>query len=263
MTSSFVLPALLGMLALPAMAQGPDAGAPSTSLTPQEVAAIAIHDAIAPAVVQVDVRGTAAPRKLASFADVDKLFAGNPAASPPPTRHVGTGLAWDDAGHVVTTHAAVAVTDATITVTLADGSRRAARLIGDDPALDVAVLQVEGSPGTLHPLPLATGPGPRPGHRVFAIGNPYGRGPLFIAGMVSAVDHTQEPGDPPRLLLAIVTSPGDAGGPVVDTSGRLVGILRGQRGRPAPGVGIAAPVAELARVVPRLIAGGHVDAPAH
>jgi serine protease Do len=263
MTPSFVLPALLGVLALPALAQSPDASAASTALLPQEVAVIAIHDAIAPAVVEVDVRGTAAPRKPASFTDIDKLVSGNPPASPGPMRHVGTGLAWDDDGHVVTTHAAIAVADATITVTLADGNRRAARLVGDDPALDIAVLQVEGAAGTLHPLPIATGPGPRAGQRVFAIGNTYGRGPLFISGMVSAVDHAQGPDEPPRLLLAIVTSPGDGGGPVVDTSGRLVGVLRGQHGRGTPGVGIAAPVAELARIVPRLIADGHAGAPAH
>jgi len=262
MKSSFVLPALLGALALPALPQAPDGGVGSTALTPQEAAVIAIHDAIAPAVVQVEVRGAAVPRQPTSFNDIDKLFLGQPPASPQPTRHVGTGLAWDDAGHVVTTHAAVAVADAMITVTLADGSRRAARLVGDDPVRDIAVLRVEGASGRLRPLPIASGPGPRPGQRVLAIGNAYGRGPLFISGMVSAVDQAQGQDDPPRLLLAIRTRPGDAGGPVVDTSGRLLGVLRGQYGRATPGVGIAAPVAELARIVPRLIADEHGDAPA-
>jgi serine protease Do/serine protease DegQ len=101
---------------------------------------------------------------------------------------VGSGVVVDARrGYVITNHHVVDGAD-TITVTLNDGRRLEAKVIGSDPESDVAVIQVPS--GNLTALPLADSDRLRVGDFVVAIGNPFGLGQTVTSGIVSALGRT-------------------------------------------------------------------------
>ncbi|WP_052155144.1 S1C family serine protease [Thermus sp. 2.9] len=109
------------------------------------------------------------------------------------------------------------------TLVLADGKRVAARLLGFAEPLDLAVLATEETPAKT--LPLETARRPRVGEAVVHIGN--GRG-QFIApryGRVTRLEVSPSPFLPPGLVeTSLPLAPGDSGGPVLDASGKVLGV---------------------------------------
>ena len=177
-------------------------------------------------------------------------------------RGTGSGFVWDGAGHVVTNHHVVAGASAAV-VRLADGRSYRARLVGDAPSHDLAVLRIE--PGPLdrpgRPLPLGTSADLRVGQKVFAIGNPFGLDFTLTTGVVSALER-ELPGGGGAIRSLIQTdaaiNPGNSGGPLLDSAGRLIGVntaIYSPSGSSA-GIGFAVPVDTVNRVVPQLIASG-------
>jgi serine protease Do len=150
----------------------------------------------------------------------------------------GSGVVWTADGLIVT-NAHVARGD-TLTVTLRDGRRIAARLVARDDRLDLAALRVD-----LTDLPAAVldrSDALRPGELVLAYGHPWGVADGATVGVVISVG----PGiadigltDRRWIKASLHLRPGHSGGPMVDALGRLVGINTIMNG---PEVGVAIPV---------------------
>lgn len=163
-----------------------------------------------------------------------------------------SGVHWR-AGVVVATNHTIQRED-DIEVTLPDGSRVAAELVGRDGGTDLAVLRLEGG-GTAVARP-ATGEA-RVGSLVLALGRPWTREVTAALGVVSAVGgewHTWTGGRIDRLIrLDVAVHDGFSGGPLVDAGGAVLGVNTSALARGAP---ITIPTRTVERVVERLLSGG-------
>jgi S1-C subfamily serine protease len=181
-------------------------------------------------------------------------------------RGTGSGLIWDEAGHVVTNNHVVAGASGA-TVRLADGRAFTAALVGTSPAYDLAVLRIGVGTGRLPPLPVGTSADLRVGQKVFAIGNPFGLDWTLTTGIVSALNR-ELPAETGTVMEGLIQTdaainPGNSGGPLLDSAGRLIGVntaIFSPSGASA-GIGFAVPVDVVNRVVPRLIADGRYARP--
>jgi len=180
-------------------------------------------------------------------------------------RGTGSGFIWDDKGHVVTNYHVIAgASEARIR--LSDGKEYKASLVGASPMHDLAVLRIGEGPKR-HPLPLGTSRDLRVGQRTFAIGNPFGLDWTLTTGIVSALDRslTEESGSVIEHLIQTdaAVNPGNSGGPLLDSAGRLIGVntaIYSPSGASA-GVGFAVPVDTVNRVIPQLIGSGKYTRP--
>lgn len=178
-------------------------------------------------------------------------------------RGTGSGFVWDDQGHVVTNwHVLEGATRAF--VRLADGRIEEAELVGASPEHDLAVLLVPDLDAA--PIPLAEGP-VSVGQTALAIGNPFGLDWTLTTGIVSALDR-ELPSPRGRGLTGLIQTdaainPGNSGGPLLDASGRLIGVTTAifSPSGASAGIGFAVPVSTVTRVVPQLISRGHYAPP--
>src|SRR3954451_20330172 len=183
-------------------------------------------------------------------------------ADPDRTR-TGVGDRLDADGDVVT-NAHVTSGATSFVVTLANGERHAANLVGADAGNDLAVIHITGAT----PAPASFGDSSKvhAGDLSFAIGNPLGLRSSVTQGIVSSVGRSVSEGDGVTLSRAIQTSaeinPGNSGGALVDLSGRVIGIptlagLDPEFGdAQAPGIGFAIPSSTVQRVANLLIGRG-------
>jgi S1-C subfamily serine protease len=138
----------------------------------------------------------------------------------------GSGVFVDGQGLIVT-NAHVVDGTTKITVTLYDGKRFPAELVGSDPLTDVALIRVALPKGSAVPAHLGDSDKLEIGQKVSAIGHPFGLGYSFSTGIISGfgklMDTKQE-----VFQRAIQTTapinPGNSGGPLVDSDGRVIGI---------------------------------------
>ena len=170
----------------------------------------------------------------------------------------GSGFLFAPDGYALTNSHVVRGAQA-IEVLLPEGERLPARLVGEDPANDLAVVRIAGN--GLTAAPLGRSGGLQVGQLVVAIGNPLGLGPTVTAGVVSAVRRTLR-SEAGTLIEDVIQTdaalnPGNSGGPLVDSRGRVVGvntaIIAG-----AQGICFAVPIDMASWVIPRLLADGRV-----
>jgi S1-C subfamily serine protease len=164
----------------------------------------------------------------------------------------GSGFVWDKSGHVVTNFHVIRGADAAVIV-LADGSSWQGRLVGAYPAKDLAVLAIDTPSAKLRPIAVGTSANLEVGQMAFAIGNPFGLDQTLTTGVVSALGREIE-STPGRNIRNVIqtdaaVNPGNSGGPLLDSAGRLIGItssILSPSGAFA-GVGFAIPVDEVNR----------------
>jgi len=178
----------------------------------------------------------------------------------------GSGLIWDDQGHIVTNYHVVERAQE-LEVTLSDQSTHRGRVVGLAPEKDLAVIRLEKPPAKLRPIPIGSSSDLQVGQAVMAIGNPFGLDQTLTTGVVSALGREIQSSTRRRITGVIQTdaaiNPGNSGGPLLDSAGRLIGVntaITSTSGSSA-GIGFAVPVDTVNRIVPQLIARGHIARP--
>ena len=163
-------------------------------------------------------------------------------------------------GHVLTnTH--VIQGFSRVVVQLSDGRASAARVVGSDPATDVAVLEMAGDPPPAATLGVSSGL--RIGQPVIAVGAPLGLNSSVTAGIVSAVDRTARLGPGPQSEQLMVQTdasinPGNSGGPLANLQGQVVGMNTalatiGGAEAGSIGIGFAVPIDRAAAIARQII----------
>lgn len=177
----------------------------------------------------------------------------------------GSGFIWDDRGHVVTNFHVIQ-NAYKAKVTLSDGSTWDAEVAGIEPRKDLAVLRIKANV-PLRPLPIASSDDLKVGQSVFAIGNPFGLDQSLTTGIISALGReiNSVAGIPIRDVIQTdaAINPGNSGGPLLDISGRLIGVNTAivSPSGVYSGIGFSVPVDVVNWVVPDLIKYGKVKRP--
>ncbi|MDH4155366.1 MAG: trypsin-like peptidase domain-containing protein [Nitrospira sp.] len=175
----------------------------------------------------------------------------------------GSGVVWDESGHIITNFHVVYGADA-ILVVLGENREYEARVVGVAPDQDIAVLRIRASGDKLVPISIGSSRDLKVGQKVLAIGNPFGLDHTLTTGIVSAIGRTIKSMTGRTIEGVIQTdaaiNPGNSGGPLLDSAGRLIGINT-QIVSPSggfAGIGFAVPVDMINRIVPQLIRHGKV-----
>jgi putative serine protease PepD len=194
----------------------------------------------------------------------------------------GSGVILDTSGRILTNNHVVseAANGGTIQVVLSDGRTFEASIVGRDPATDLAVIKLDAAPSGLKAATLGDSSAVRVGDAVMALGNPLGLSDTVTTGIVSAVDRpvTTSAAESQTPLgssgEAVVTNaiqtdaavnPGNSGGALVDSRGRVIGItssiaslgaVAGSSQSGSIGLGFAIPINAAKDVADQLVKGG-------
>lgn len=172
---------------------------------------------------------------------------------------LGSGVLVSPEGYALT-NAHVVERGARFRVGLLDGRELPAKVVGTDPATDIAVLKIQ-SPDKLPFLPPGRSDDLMIGETVVAIGNPFGLAHTVTTGVISATRRNVDSGE--RALFDVIQTdasinPGNSGGPLINIQGQLVGINTAILGERSAGIGFAVPIDRAVRVAEDLIRHGQV-----
>jgi putative serine protease PepD len=175
----------------------------------------------------------------------------------------GSGFVVDEAGHIVTNQHVVEGAEE-ISVSFADGVRREAEVVGQDPSTDVALIQVDAPRKALKPLTLGDSNSVGVGEPVIAIGNPLNVGISVTTGIVSGLGRPIKAPNNYTINDAVQTdaaiNPGNSGGPLLDSRGTVIGVnaqIASESGG-SEGVGFAVPINTVKSVIRQLVTEGKV-----
>jgi len=183
-----------------------------------------------------------------------------------PQRGTGSGFIINEQGYIVTNNHVVENAD-NLEVTLANGKKMPARLVGRDPNNDLAVIKIDVSGEKLQVARLGNSEQLQVGQMTIAIGNPFGFDRTVTTGVVSSLKRTVRAPNGREIRDVIQTdaaiNPGNSGGPLLNSRGEVIGInsaIFSPTGG-SVGIGFAIPVNTAKRLVPELISKGRVSHP--
>src|SRR6267143_1241951 len=172
---------------------------------------------------------------------------------------LGSGVIVSSSGYVLTNHHVVEAADE-IEVALADGKRLLAKVVGNDPETDLAVLRLDAE--NLPAIGFGSSDALRVGDVVLAIGNPFGVGQTVTSGIVSALGRTGLGINTFENFIQTdaAINPGNSGGALVDAAGNLIGIKTAifSRSGGSMGIGFAIPVSTAKMVLEQIVKSGSV-----
>ena len=221
---------------------------------------------VAPAVVNIGVRGTVAAPRNPFFDDPGfRRFFGLPPDAQPREREfrsAGSGVIVDAKNGYIVTNAHVVKNATEITITLVDDLELKAEIVGTDERSDVAVLRVKDAQLPAE-IKLADSSKLQVGDFVIAIGNPFGLQHTVTSGIVSALGRTgiSRDGLEDFIQTDAAINPGNSGGALVGLDGDLVGInsvILSQSGGNI-GIGFAIPSNMVRSIMGQLIESGQVN----
>jgi Do/DeqQ family serine protease len=172
---------------------------------------------------------------------------------------LGSGVIVSANGYLLTNNHVVEAAEE-IEVALADGRKLLAKVVGNDPETDLAVLRVDAE--NLPAMPFGSSDALRVGDVVLAIGNPFGVGQTVTSGIVSALGRTGLGINTFENFIQTdaAINPGNSGGALVNAAGQLIGIntaiVSGSGG--SMGVGFAIPVSNAKMVLEQIVKSGTV-----
>jgi serine protease Do len=176
-----------------------------------------------------------------------------------PKKGQGSGVIISAEGHIITNHHVIEGQQQ-LEVKLHDGKFYSAKLIGDDPMTDIAVLKIN-APGPFRPLKLGDSDKVKVGQLVFAVGNPFGLGETITNGIISAKERSISDRQRDLFQTDAAINPGNSGGPLVNVQGEIVGInvaiFSSNSQNPGfQGVGFSIPVNDVKNVLEGILRRG-------
>jgi len=185
----------------------------------------------------------------------DSIFRFNPKIE----TSLGSGVIFSPSGYILTNLHVIGSNNLNVTIELADGRKKAAKIIGADKGTDLAVLKIEEAEN-LPSLKIGNSDELKIGDVVLAIGNPYGVGKSVSLGIISATGREFNNPFSNYIQTDAAINKGNSGGALVDSKGRLVGIntfIRSSSGG-SEGIGLAIPSLTALEIFNDLVKFGEV-----
>lgn len=233
---------------------------------------VSINDRVSPSIVTITSRGqqAATRQRRSPQAPGSPNTPGQPQPQQPqpgPAVGTGSGVIIDDQGHILTNNHVVDGA-ASLDVTLADGNTVPGKVVGQDPANDLAVVKVDVDKSKLTIAPLGDSSKLKAGQMAIAIGNPFGLDRTVTVGVISAVGRTYSETNNGRSIRNMIQTdasinPGNSGGALLNASGEVVGITTAIDSPTGGnvGIGFAVPINTARSELADLMAGKTVSHP--